>query len=339
MSESSEEKTHPPSQQKLKKAREKGQVVTSRETLASVSTLAGLIYLYARRESIWNDFRALFSVEPAPGLTLMQDLAERGRIALDLGMGIILPILVLVIALTVLGSMAISGGPLFSVQPLSPDFNKLNPTAGFKKLFGRAAWMRLLMHMVRIVAIGALIAVMLRGQIGALLPAPPCGIDCISRITDTVLGPLLAGIAAILILAGLFDYLVQRGEFMREQKMSVSELKREYKEQEGDPLLKGHIRSLRREMGERPVGSAMATAFIRDGNRELVGIRYVEGDTPAPYLALRAKGAEAIRRALATRTDLTAGDSAAAIGTLVGVAVGDWITTDEQIAAISPHLS
>ena len=73
MSGNSEEKTHPPSQQKLKKAREKGQVVTSRETLASVSTLAGLIYIYARRDSIWNDFRTLFSVEPAPGLRMVHD--------------------------------------------------------------------------------------------------------------------------------------------------------------------------------------------------------------------------------------------------------------------------
>ena len=339
MSGNSEEKTHPPSQQKLKKAREKGQVVTSRETLASVSTLAGLIYIYARRASIWNDFRTLFSVEPAPGLPLMQDLQERARIAFDLGMGILVPVLVLVIVLSVMGAMAISGGPLFSVQPLTPDFNKLNPAEGFKKMFGRAAWMRMLMHLVRIAAIGSLVAVMLRGQIGALLPAPPCGVECMSRITEGILGPLLTGIAAILILAGLFDYLVQRSEFMREQKMSISELKREYKEQEGDPLLKGHIQAQRREMGERPVGGAMTTAFIRDGNRELVGVRYVEGDTPAPYLTIRAKGAGAIRRALASRTDLTPGDSGAAIKELRGVAVGDWITTDEQIAAIMPHLS
>ena len=57
MSGNSEEKTHPPSQQKLKKAREKGQVVTSKETLASLTTLAVLLYLFARRGAIWRDLR------------------------------------------------------------------------------------------------------------------------------------------------------------------------------------------------------------------------------------------------------------------------------------------
>ena len=102
MSGESEEKTLPPTRHKLKKAREKGQVVTSRETLSSVSSLAVLLYLFARREAIWRDLKALFLLEPAPGLTLMQDLHERARLAMELATGILAPIIALVIALAVL---------------------------------------------------------------------------------------------------------------------------------------------------------------------------------------------------------------------------------------------
>lgn len=335
---SSEEKTLPPTQRKLRKAREKGQVVTSRETLASLTTLAVLLYLFARRGAIWRDLRALFALETPPGLAFPQELALKARMALDLAVGLVAPVLVLVIALTVLMGMAISGGPVFSAQALTPDFGKLSPAKGAKKMFGRSAWMRLLMHVVRILAVGALLAVLLGGQIGALLPAPPCGIDCAARITERMIVPLLVGLTAILVVAGLLDYLVQRAEFLREQRMSVTEMKREWKDQEGDPQLKGQLRADRREAIERPVGLSEATVLIRAGTREIVGLRYVEGETPAPRLVFRARGPEAVARAARNRAELTVREDAEAVALLARLAIGDWISTDAQIAAVSPHL-
>lgn len=339
MSGESEEKTLPPTPHKLKKAREKGQVVTSKETLSSVSTLVVVLYLYARRNAIWADLRTLFTLEPAPGLTLMQDLHARAQMAMDLSTGLLAPLFALVIALGVLGGVAISGGPVFSFTSITPNFDKLNPASGFKKMFGRAAWMRLLMHLVRISAIGALMFVMLSGQIGALLPAPPCGIPCMTRITDSVLGPLLAGLTAVLILSGLLDYLVQRAEFIREQRMSITEMKREFKEQDGNPQLKGALRQTQREISQNPTGIAQATLLLRDGTRELVAVRYVRDDTPAPMVVARARGGPAIGRALRARADLAPVDDSAAVQALAGVAVGNWIATDEQVQAVVPHLT
>lgn len=338
MSGESEEKTLPPTRYKLKKAREKGQVVTSKETLSSITTLVVLLYLFARREAIWRDLRALFVLEPAPGLTLMQDLHERAQLAMDLALGIVAPVFAVVIALTVLGGVAISGGPVFSFTPLTPNFDKLNPASGFKKLFGKTAWMRLLMHMVRVTAIGTLLVVMLWDQIGALLPAPPCGIPCMTRLTESIVGPLLVGLTAILIMAGLLDYLVQRGDFIRQQRMSITEMKREFKEQDGNPLLKGALRQTQREMVETPTGIAQATLILRDGAREAVAVRYVRDDMPAPMVVLRAKGGAAIGRALRARGDLIPVDDAAAVAALSGVGVGDWISSDDQVNAVVPHL-
>lgn len=338
MSGESEEKTLPPTRHKLKKAREKGQVVTSKETLSSITTLVVLLYLYARRDAIWRDLQTLFAVQPAPGLTLLADLEQRGRLALDLATGIVAPVFALVIALAVLGGVAISGGPVFSFEPLSPNFDKLNPASGFKKLFGRAAWMRLLMHLVRITAIGALLTVMLWDQMGALIPAAPCGITCIGRATDSVIAPLLVGLTAILILSGLLDYLVQRADFIRQQRMSVTEMKREFKEQDGNPQIKGALRQMQRDMVDAPTGIAQATLLLRDGTRELVAIRFVRDDTPAPLVVARARGAAAIGRALRARSDLVPADDSPAVAALSGVGVGDWISSDDAVNAVVPHL-
>lgn len=338
MSGESEEKTLPPTRYKLKKAREKGQVVTSKETLSSITTLVVLLYLFARRGAIWEDLQMLFVAEPAPELTLMQDLHQRAKLAMDVMIGILAPIFALVIALTVLGGVAISGGPVFSFHPLTPNFNKLNPASGFKKLFGRTAWMRLLMHIIRVCAIGALLVVMLWDQIGALVPGPPCGLPCMARLTESIIGPLLVGLTAILILSGLLDYLVQRADFIREQRMSVTELKREFKEQDGNPLLKGAMRQTQREMVETPTGIAQATVLLRDGGRELVALRYIRDDMPAPMVVARARGGSAIGRAIRARADLTPIDDSAAVAALRGLGVGDWISTDDQVNAVVPHL-
>lgn len=339
MSGESEEKNLPPSAHKLKKAREKGQVVTSKETLSSITTLVVLLYLYARRQAIWQDLQSLFTAEPAPGLTLMQDLHERTRLAMDIGIGIVVPVFAMVIALAILGGLAISGGPVFSFHPITPNFDKLNPASGFKKLLGRAAWMRLLMHLVRIIAIGALLTVMLWGHIGALIPTPPCGTSCMGRVTDSIIGPLLVGLTAILIMSGLLDYLVQRADFIRQQRMSITEMKREFKEQDGNPHVKGALREMRREMVDRPTGIGQATLLLRNGTRELVAIRFIRDDTPAPVLVARAKGSPAVNRALRARSDLSAVDDGAAVAALSGTGVGDWVSSDEAVTAIVPYLN
>lgn len=338
MSGESEEKTLPPSRHKLKKAREKGQVVTSRETLSSITTLAVLLYLYARRNAIWADLQTLFAVDPAPGQSLIAELQQRARLSLDLAAGIVVPVFALVIALAILGGMTISGGPVFSFHPITPDFDKLNPASGFKKILGRAAWMRLLMHLVRIAAIGALLTVMLWDQLGALIPAAPCGIACIGRATDSVIAPVLVGLTAILILSGLLDYLVQRADFIRQQRMSITEMKREFKDQDGNPQIKGALRQMRRDMVDAPTGIAQATLLLRDGTRELVAVRFIRDDTPAPLVVARARGAPAVSRAIRARPDLVPADDGDAVAALSGVGVGDWIASDEAVAAVVPYL-
>lgn len=334
---SSEEKTLPPTAQKLRKAREKGQVVNSPETIASATTLIVLAWLYLRRESIWADLVTLFAVAPDPDLPFALQLTEALRASGRLALGLVAPIVAGVIAFAILLGMAISGGPLISFHPLTPDFSKLNPAGGFKKIFGRAALMRFLMHVIRASAILAVLGMILWGQIGAMLPTPPCGLECAGRTARSMLVPLLIACAAILILAALFDYLVQRANFLRDQRMSITEYKREHKDQEGDPMLRGHLRGEQRAMVERPTGLAQATVVLTDGRRRAVGIRYRQDDTPAPLVVVRARGRLAVARLVAAAR-VPVHDDPRAIELLAPVPVGQWIAEDEQINAIAGYL-
>ncbi|MFV0386012.1 EscU/YscU/HrcU family type III secretion system export apparatus switch protein [Paracoccus sp. (in: a-proteobacteria)] len=338
MSGESEEKNLPPSQQKLRKAREKGQVVTSRETLMSLTGAAVLAYLYMRMDAIGTDLRALFSFQADPDLEFLGQLADTGQLALRLMMRIVLPVLIGVLVIAILGGMVVSGGPVFSTHPLIPDFKKLSPASGFKKIFGRRALLTFLMHLIRLSAIIVVTGVLFMPQIGALVAAPPCGMGCLHEAIRAMLVPLLVATLAILILTSLLDYLVQRASFIREQRMSITEFKREMKDQEGDPLLKGQMRSDQQAMVERPTGLAQATSIIHAAPNVAVALRYVEGETPAPLVVMRARGAVSVARMLRGARNVRASFDAEAVEKIRTVAVGDYVVEDQQIQAIAPYL-
>jgi len=173
---SSEEKTLKPSRQKLKKAREKGNVVTSPFTMNSISLGAVLVYLYMMRETIGVQMMSFFIVEPNDAAAdFAVQLQNKAQIIYQLLLKIILPIFVLVIALAVFGGMIISGGPVFSFEPIAPKFEKINPAAGFKKIFGRRALITFLMHILRLTIMSSVLGFLLVGGWGALRHGGPDG--------------------------------------------------------------------------------------------------------------------------------------------------------------------
>lgn len=337
MSGQSEEKNLPASQHKLKKAREKGQVVTSREALASVGTAFVLLYLFMRRDAIGADLVAIFVLDPDPAAIFAEQLAAKVRIILRLVTMIVLPVLIGTIVIAVLGGMVVSGGPVFSTHPLIPGFTKLNPASGVKKIVGRRALLSFLMHVLRIAALLTVPGLILWRHIFALTMAPPCGMACMGQAIWGMVLAVLVGILTILVIATLFDYLVQRAAFLHEQRMSITEFKREIKDQEGDPMLKSQQRADQRAMVERPTGLGQATAIIHAAPDLAIGLRYVEDDTPAPLVVVRARGAESVSRLLSVARVRVSYDPAAT-AMIAAIPVGEYVVEDEQIQAIAPYL-
>ena len=336
--EPSEEKKLPASQRKLRKAREKGQVVTSKETIASAASAAALIYLYLRREAIWEKLLSLWVMDPRDqALPFAQQLETRGAIVSSLAFEVMLPLMALVIAVGVLLGLAVTGGPVFSVEPLSPNFSKINPASGFKRVFGRKAMMTFLMHMIRLTALATVLTLTLVAGWGALIRAPICGLDCATDTVQAVVQPMIIGAVATMTIMALFDYLVQRSEFMREQKMTQTEFKREIKDQMGDPHLRGQLRRDQRQMVQSPTGAKRANLLVSAAPVVIVGIRYVEGDTPAPLVVIKAKGVEPCKRLRGISKALEVRDRDLATA-LASKPIGSYVTEDELIAQLAPML-
>lgn len=336
--ESSEEKTLPATQQKLLKQRKKGNVVTSKETLSSIMAIIAVLYLFLRREALAEKFNALFVLEPTrQDQTFQLLLQDKTAIVWQLGLEVVAPLIALIIALSIFLGMLIAGGPLFAPELIQPKFEKVNPASGFKRIFNRKAFVTFLMHLVRLSLLGGVFTLVLIGGWSALIRSPLCGFGCTIEALEAATMPIVAAAAVVMITMALADYLVQRFEFMREQKMSITEFRRELKDQEGDPHIKGKRQQDQRDMVESPTGASLATIIIEGSGGRAWAVRYVEDDTPAPIVVARARGGAAQRRVM------KAADVPSVLDTELGdmlskKGVGDYITEDEAIELLGPHL-
>ncbi|MCP3380163.1 EscU/YscU/HrcU family type III secretion system export apparatus switch protein [Bradyrhizobium sp. CCGUVB4N] len=295
MSDTSEEKTHAASDKKLKDARKKGTVPHSADLVKAVSACAGLGYLWVEAGSIQGKCReALMLTDKL--------LSEPFNIAVDLALGV-LPELAFRVVGPLLGSVVIcamltavlaNGGPVFSTEPMTPKFENIDPIKGLKRIASLRSLVELGKSLFKLVCLGAIFFLVVVGGWKTLVYLPVCGMGCFDFLFIEV--KLLIEIACgAFLIVGLIDLLLQRWLFLRNMRMTESEMKREHKEQQGNPELKREHHRLRREQAnEPPLGLHRAT-LILTGPKMLVGLRYVRGETGVPVLVCRGEGEAASR--------------------------------------------
>jgi len=332
----SEEKTLPATSRKLKKQREKGSVVTSKETVMSLTGIVAVVYLYARRSSIAEKMEGLWIIDPANKEQTFDIIIQaKAVIVMQLAQEIVLPLIGLIGVISILSGLTVAGGPVFSFESLTPKFEKINPASGFKRIFSRKAFLTFLMHVIRLSALGSIFALILVNGYSAMMLAPVCGLGCATDTFQSVILPMVIGAVAVMFAMAVFDYLLQRAEFLREQKMTMTEFKHEMKDQMGDPHMRGHLKQERRQMIVAPTGAGQALLVISSGSKMSVGIRYVEGETPAPLVVAKTKGPEARRRMLKASNALEVHEPML-VEALGKIAVGDYVTTEELIVQLAP---
>jgi flagellar biosynthetic protein FlhB len=188
-----------------------------------------------------------------------------------------LPVGLLVIA-------ALAGGlmqhrPLWTFQPLKPQFSRLSPGAGFKRIFGLQALARFVKGLLKIGIVGGVATFALwgeRGRIEAVVGLETADlVDAVTRVALKLLGLILA-IYAILSIA---DYVYERFSWMRRQRMTKQEVKDELKEQEGNPEIKAKLRQLRSQGLRKRMMAAVpdATVVIANPTHYAVALRYEKG--------------------------------------------------------------
>jgi flagellar biosynthetic protein FlhB len=199
----------------------------------------------------------------------------------------------LVLTLAALAGNLVQHRLVWSSEALIPKFSKVSPMAGAKRLFGKQAAANFLKGLVKLVALGAIMAAILwpeRHRVDAMVRFDPA---VILTATKTLSMQLIGAVVALLAAVAAADYFFQYRQWFERQKMSLQEVKEEYKQSEGDPHIKGRIRQLRQMRMKKRMMAAVPTAsvIITNPTHFAVALKYEPGMS-APICV--AKGADAI---------------------------------------------
>ncbi|MCU0911457.1 MAG: EscU/YscU/HrcU family type III secretion system export apparatus switch protein [Rhodobacteraceae bacterium] len=288
---SSEARTLKATPRKLRKAREKGQVPVQRDTRLFVTTFAALGYLWVMLPA----FVALFEESMAAAVA---GLAEpEGGVARQIAAGLsgagrlVGGLAAVILATAVIATLVLNRGLVLSVEPLKPKLSNLDPVSGLKRIFGVRAVVELAKSLVRLVAAGAAIFVVLYQAAPSILNAAGCGMACLADLTLSLLAIEAAVFFAIGAAFAAADLPLQVWLFDRTQKMSVSEMKREQKDVYGSLEVKRELNRLRRDAARSTArGGLRHATLVVFGQNHAVGLRFDKRETRVPVVVARASG-------------------------------------------------
>jgi len=299
----SSNKTEQPTAKRLRDAREKGQVPRSQEIPSAAIVLALVGYLAVRAEDIFTLLSQTMTLTFAAAMRPWD--AATAEIYPAVGgaaLNILLPLVALVIVVSVAANMA-QIGFLFSMKAAMPKLGNLSPAKWFKKVFSKKGLFELVKNVLKVTVLGLVVWRVLARHWADLFRIP----DKDLRSMWTLLGGTawdlaIHAVAAFAVLAVL-DFFWERFNFIKDNMMTKDEVKREYKEMEGDP----HIKSKRKQLHQEMVSqSAMANVrrakvLVTNPTHYAVALDYEEGVTPLPVVLAKGEGLLAQRMIAAAK--------------------------------------
>ncbi len=275
------EKTEDPTQKRLDDALERGDVAKSQEVNTWFMIAGAALVLTAFSGSIGNGLQNplrnlianswMIRVDGPSLLALVRDL----EYVLIVALGV--PLLLLALA-AIAGNM-VQHRLVWSGESLKPKLSKLSPLAGAKRIFGKQAAANFAKGLFKVIALGAVMTMVLwpdRFRLDGMVRSDPA---TIIGTTTELTQHLLTATVAMLALVAIADYFFQYRQWFEKQKMSLQELKEEFKQSEGDPHIKGRIRQLRHARMKKRMMAAVprASVIITNPTHYSVALQYDRG--------------------------------------------------------------
>ncbi|MCK9239974.1 type III secretion system export apparatus subunit SctU [Desulfocurvus sp.] len=299
------EKTEQPTSKRLRDAREEGQVAKSQEIPAMATTAA----LFAVLFGLWDYFYAalvdLFHIplkvmnSPFDDIfypTMLAVLADIARV--------VLPVVVLVMALGLVCNLA-QVGVLVTPKALIPKLENLSPKQWFKKVFSIKGLVEFLKSCIKVVAIAVAVWVAVKNSLIPLQSIPRVGLGGAYAALGALLWDIAVAVVAVMVVIAALDYLFQRWQHNKQLMMSKDEVKREYKEMEGNAEVKAMRKRLHQELLSSGAAQSTrkATVLITNPTHLAIAIYYEEGETPLPIVLAKGEGPTAQRMIAAAKEE------------------------------------
>lgn len=282
---SSEEAKLPPSAQRLRKAREDGNVPHTADLVTVVSLLVTLLVLAALASWIATEMIAMFRTST----NLIQlDFAQASRAIATKSLLTVAAVSGVAFAAAafsgVLASVLDTMGLVFSAKPLKPDLNRLNPVKGLGKIFSLRNLVEFLAALFKALAVMFILYIVVRLALPDLVRMPYGGVGALVAIVNRYTALLAILVILVLAVSALSQVFLQRWLHKRDLRMTQTEVRREHRDNEGDPQIRSRRRQVMRSgsNAKRP-GLAMASFVIRSHN-SLIGLRFEQSEVGVPII-------------------------------------------------------
>lgn len=295
-----QDKTFDPTPNRIRKAREEGNLFRSQETTAIGMLTVGVSVIGLGFPFLFTALRNLMSHVFVGATSTTVNISTFPTILEDLGLRVASVMLPYFLALMIaaIGLNLLQSGWNLTLKPLVPKGSRINPFKGLKRLFSAQGVFTLIKSLLKIGIVGPIAYLTINGHMADILVLHTKPIQEILGTAATWIIVLLAKMIAVLILLSGIDFAFEKWRYKRDLKMSMQEIKDELKDMEGNPQMKGKRKEKAREIALRPRldHSVMkADVVVTNPTHYAVALRYDPAEFDAPQVLVKGIRKRALR--------------------------------------------
>jgi flagellar biosynthetic protein FlhB len=293
MAEDAADKTEEPTGKKLQQSRDKGMVAKSADFNSAIGLLAGTVLIWIFSDRLLNamkgtmieSFRAIGTFETIP--VDWQGLASSGFVAF---LWMLAPVVGGVTVVSLISHFT-QVGFLWTLEPLGPNFGKVFSLSGLSKLFSPASLVEIAKNVAKMIIVGLVGYKVVASHYKEYLMLADMDLAQFCHMLFSVSVEVILKSTVVLLLLGLADLVYQKRKLHKDLMMSKQEVKDESRSSEGDPHIKGKIKSLRMQMHRNLMMKELpkATVVITNPTFLAIAVRYVQGLDMAPVVIAKGK--------------------------------------------------
>lgn len=303
-----QDKTEPATPKKREEARKKGQVANSREIPSVLVLLSALSVFYFSGgwmlAQLSGLMQAVFGQAGRPDFGV-QDAHSLLWFLFKHAVMVLAPLITVVAIAGILGNIA-QFGFLLTGETLTPKLSKLDPLKGLKRLFSARAGVELGKAILKVIIIGGVTYLMFRGELTKIPALVSISVYAILDFIGQVALKMGFYTCLVLVILAVVDFVFQRWQHERDLRMTKQEVKDEFRQREGDPMVRSRIRAVQREMAMRRMMDAVpdATVVITNPTHLAVALKF-DRSMQAPKVVAKGAGHLAARiKAIAAEHDI-----------------------------------
>jgi flagellar biosynthesis protein FlhB len=285
---SSQEKTEDATPKRIREARKKGQVAKSKDLNTIVILIAAFVFIASFKGNIWEQAQAAsvesFQIASAKDIHVNQMLYYVERMFIYY-VKAILPFLITIMGIALaVGFLQV--GPIFATEPLKPQFKRINMIENVKNMAKMTTFVELLKNIVKMSLIFTIAYFVVKTNVDMVVSTVSASLVQSMEVASMLLTSFLTQVFMLFIIIAIIDLMVQRHQFKKDMKMSKDEVKREYKQDEGDPLIKSVRKQLYQELVMSDVKQSVSVSdfVVTNPTQVAVAVKYDEAEMSAPQV-------------------------------------------------------